>query len=64
MNYMTWLKIRKSVQGSWVLIALFLFLVGLSIKDGISVIDSIGRIWPLLILVGLQIIITYYKLSK
>jgi hypothetical protein len=46
------------------LIALFFFFVGLSIKDGISGVASIGKMWPLLILAGLQIIITYYKLSK
>lgn len=64
MNYMTWLKIRKSIQGSWFLIALFVFLVGLSLKDGISFKDSLAELWPLGALLLVYIMINYFKLSK
>lgn len=64
MNFLTWLKIRKSIQGSWVLIALFVFLIGLSLKNGIPVMDSLAELWPLGILVLMHIAINYYKLSK
>lgn len=64
MNFMTWLKIRKSVQGSWVLIALFFFLLGLSLKNGIGLMESFRELWPLGALVLAYIGINYLKLSK
>ena len=64
MDYMTWLKLRGALRGSWVLLALLGFLILISLKNGIGIAEALGQIWPLSLLFLVHIGINYYKLSK
>jgi len=64
MDYMIWLKIRSALKSSWVLLALVGFLILISLKNGIGIVETLKQIWPISFLFLVHIGINYYKLSK